>query len=98
MIVPVVQIRLMRMLVGYRLMRMKMTVPFAFRYRLLMAMIMVPVVVAVIIDVFHGPVGMQMIVRINIRSNHSHCQQPHREDMNPLEGIGKKQVGQEYSP
>jgi hypothetical protein len=98
MLVPVMQIRLMRMLVGNRGMGMQMAMPFAFRNRLLMGMIMVPVVVAVIMDVFHGPVGMQMIVRINIRSHHSHCQQSHREDMNPLEGIGKKQVGQEYSP
>lgn len=71
MIMPVVQIRLMGVLVDYRVVCMKMTMPFAFRNQFIVQVVMMAVVVAVKMDVFHGMVSMHMVVRKQIGGNDS---------------------------
>ena len=64
MTMPVVQVRIVRMLMGCRVMGMEMRMPFTIQHCFsIMQMRMMPISVLMIMNMFHHYMGMQMYMR-----------------------------------
>lgn len=69
---PMMQIRIMRMFVRYRIMDMQVRMPFMPRNSFpFMCVIMMPIGMLMVMDVFHDHVGMLMFMRKQIGDNNS---------------------------
>lgn len=85
MLVPVMQIRIVRMLVGNRIVGVQMRMPLADRKGfVLVCMLMMPVIMPVVMNVLHHHMGVPVFMSRPVGSDNGQRQKSNGNRVNPL--------------